>query len=298
VLERLRYFIRRLVANMRQSPVLTAATILTVTVSLTIVAVFALLAVNIERLGEAWSSEVQVVAYLENPPASQVFAEWREKLQNLPEVMEVSYISPEEAMDLFSDSLGQERDMLRGVEPNILPASLEISLVPESRTPAGVSAVVDFLRNSLGFDDLHYGQAWLEKFESFMILLRLSGMVLGTILMAATLFIIFNTIRLTLFARRDELDIMALVGATPFFIKAPYVLEGAVQGAVGGLMALGIVWALFRLVLHDGLQALLLSPGAFNIIFLSPSHQAVLVFGGFLLGVFGSLGSLRKFVKV
>lgn len=283
---------------MRQSPVLTAATILTVTVSLTIVAVFALLAVNIERLGEAWSSEVQVVAYLQDPPASEELDEWREKLLDLPEVTAVAYISPEKALELFRDRLGQEGDMLRGVEPDILPASLEVSLVTESRNPIGVRSVVDFLRDTLGLDDLHYGQAWLEKFESFMVLLRLSGMVLGTILMAATLFIIFNTIRLTLFARRDELDIMALVGATPFFIKAPYVLEGAVQGAAGGLMALGIVWALFRLVLHDGLQALLLSPGAFNVIFLSPAHQAMLVFGGFLLGVFGSLGSLRKFVRV
>lgn len=298
MLERLRYFIRRVVANMRQNPVLTAATILTVTVSLTIVAVFALLAVNIERLGEAWSSEVQVVAYLQEPPASEVIDDWRHRIAERPEVSEVTYISPEKALELFRERLGQEKDLLRGVAPDILPASLEISLVAKSRNQAGVEAVAGFLRNTLELDDLHYGQVWLEKFESFMVLLRLSGIVLGTILLAATLFIIFNTIRLTLFARRDELDIMALVGATPFFIKAPYVLEGAVQGAAGGVLALGVVWALFKLVLHDGMQALLLSPGVFDVVFLSPAIQAMLVFGGFLLGVFGSLGSLRKFVRV
>ncbi len=91
---------------------------------------------------------------------------------------------------------------------------------------------------------------------------------------------------------------MALVGATPFFIKAPFVIEGALQGVAGGVLALGFVWTLFYLFLHDGLQALLLSPGVFDVHFLSPALQAALVCGGFLLGVIGSLGSLRKFVRV
>ncbi|NIQ93890.1 MAG: ABC transporter permease [Desulfuromonadales bacterium] len=296
--ERLRYYIGRVVANMRQTPVLTGATILTITVSLSIVALFTLVAINIERLGEAWSSEVQVVAYLQEPPAKQVLEDWRRRLGELPEVAEVTYVSPERAFELFRDRLGQEKDLLRGVAADVLPASLEIALVETSRNRQGVAAVAGFLRSEIGLEDLHYGQVWLEKFDSFMVLLRLSGMVLGAILLAATLFIIFNTIRLTLYSRRDELDIMALVGATPFFIKAPFVIEGALQGVAGGVLALGFVWTLFYLFLHDGLQALLLSPGVFDVHFLSPALQAALVCGGFLLGVIGSLGSLRKFVRV
>lgn len=296
--ERLRYFIFRVLNNMRQTPVLSAATILTVAISLAIVAVFAVLAVNIQRLSEMWSAEVQVVAYLEQAPKADQLEEWRRQLVGLPEVETVDYVSPQQAYEKFRLQLGQEKDLLRGVTEDILPASLEISLSRQARNQGGAEAVARYLRDQFGFEDLHYGQAWLEKFTSFMFLLRLSGLVLGAILLGATLFIVFNTIRLTLFARKDELEIMALVGATPLFIKAPFVIEGAIQGAVGGVLALGGVRVLFELFLRESLQALLLSPGLFHVSFLSPPIQILLVLSGLSLGLVGSLGSLRKFVRV
>lgn len=296
--ERLRYFFQRVLSNMRQTPVLTAATTLTVAVALTLVAVFAILAINVQRLGELWGGEVQVVAYLESSPATELLKQWQSEIQALPEVEGVQFISQQTAFERFEDSLGRDKDLLRGVTPEVLPASLEISLASKARNTKGAEAVARFLEGKLGLKDLHYGQAWLEKFESFMVLLRLSGLVLGGILLGATLFIVFNTISLTLYARRDELEIMSLVGGTHFFIKMPFILEGVIQGAIGGGLALVVVYGLFYLFLQDGLQALFLSPGHFNIIFLPALYQGLLVVGGIGLGLLGSLGSLRKFVRI
>jgi cell division transport system permease protein len=146
--------------------------------------------------------------------------------------------------------------------------------------------------------DLRYGQEWLERFESFVSLLRLAGAILGGFLLFAALFIVANTIKLTLYARRDELEIMALVGATPMFIKSPFLLEGALQGALGGGLAVAGAYALFQLFLQQGLNSLLLASGVERVTFLPLSWQLLLIAAGVLLGLAGSLLSLRKLVRI
>ncbi len=131
-----------------------------------------------------------------------------------------------------------------------------------------------------------------------MLLLKASGLVLGGFLLFATLFIVSNTIKLTLYARREELEIMALIGGTPAFIKAPFLVEGALQGALGGVVALIGSYALFHFVLQQGLGAVLLVPGISGISFLDASQQLTLVATGVLIGFFGSLFSLRKLVRL
>ncbi len=296
--ERIRYFLFRALRNMRQAPFLTTATVLTVAVALTIVAVFAILVLNVQRLGSLWSREVQVVAYLDQVPRAEVLQGWKDRLGRLQPVEEVRFVDREEAYARFLDRLGPDDDLLLGVSPNILPASLEIVLKSGHRNRAGAETVVNFLQGDLGLTDLQYGQAWLEKFETFLLLVRLTGLVLGGILLSSALFIVANTIRLTLFARKDELEIMALVGGTPLFIKTPFLIEGALQGALGGVLSLGSLALFFHGFLREGMHSLFLSPGDFEITFLSGGMQLVLLAGGILLGLFASLVSLRKFVRI
>lgn len=298
MLERLRYFILRALRNMRQSPFLSTATVLTVTVSLAIVAVFALLVINVERMAGVFSREVQVVAYLDPPPGEVVLEEWRQRIAGFSEVERVRYVSRKQAYERFKGRLGSDADLLEGVSPEILPASLEIALKEKYRNRAGVAAVVERLQRELGLSDLQFGQDWLEKFESVMVLLRVTGLVLGGILILAALLIVSNTIRLTLYARKDELEIMTLVGGTPLFIKTPFLLEGLFQGGLGGGLALGGVHLFFLTFLRRGLGALLLTPGDFEIVFLPPSLQLAIIGGGMFLGLCGSLVSLRKLIRI
>jgi cell division transport system permease protein len=299
VFDRLSYLVvHRALRNMRQSPFLCAAAVGTVAVSLAILAFFALLVLNVQNLAGHWSKEVQVVAYLDKLPEGRQLRGWIEDIGHLPEVEEVILVSREEAFDRFRKRLGRDADLLDGLESDILPASLEISLHEEHRTRQGVETIVARLQQNPALSDLRYGQDWLERFESFLTLLRLAGAILGGFLIFAALFIVANTIKLTLYARRDELEIMTLVGGTPLFIKMPFLLEGSLQGAFGGVLALGGAYALYQLFVHRGLSVFLPLTGLEGIVFLPVSWQLLVLAAGTLLGFAGSLVSLRKFVRI
>jgi cell division transport system permease protein len=292
------YFLRRALRNMRQSPFLSIATIGTVTVSLTILAVFAIFVLNVQQVTRSWSKDVMVIAYLDTTPDPGQLHQWKGAIEAMPEVAGVTYVSPKEALQRFKKRLAGNADLLDGLDPDVLPASLEITLKDSFRTRGGVSTVVGRLRKNPVFSDLRYGRDWLSRFESFVTLLKLVGAILGGFLLFATLFIVSNTIKLTLYARREELEVMALVGGTSLFIKTPYLLEGGLQGACGGLLALAGSYALFGLFLQKGLSAFLLAAGLGGAVYLSPLPQVGLVAAGVFLGLFGSLLSLRKLVRI
>jgi cell division transport system permease protein len=298
VLESIRYFIRRAIRNMRQWPMLCTAAILTMAVALATVATFFLVVVNIEQLASNWTREIQVVAYLEKAPSQKELPQQISKLENISEVDSVVYISPAEAMKRFKNRLAGDASLLEGVNRNLLPASYELTLHPQFRNQEGIDKVIERVESTLAVEDLRYGQKWLERFNTFVDMLRFIGLILGGFLLFAALFIVSNTIKLTLFARRDELEIMALVGATMRFIKIPFLLEGALQGLLGGIISLGFLSVSFKLIIERSLTAFWLTPADFDLLFLSPGQQLVLVFSGVALGVLGSLTSLRRFVRV
>ena len=298
MLERLRYFILRALRNMRQWPLLCSAAVLTMAVALATVASFFLVVVNIEQLAERWTQEIQVVAYLEAPLEETALPGLLEELAAFPEVATAVYISPSEAMERFAARLGDDAALLEGVTDGLLPASIELSLESSARDSAGVERVVERLEQRLAVDDLRYGQEWLDHFNRFVGMLKFVSLILGGFLLFAALFIVSNTIKLTLFARRDELEIMALVGATMRFIKVPFMLEGAIQGLIGGLLSLAFLGLSFVFVIGGSLKAFWLTPAGFSLQFLSWQEQLVLVAAGVVLGTLGSLSSLRRFVRL
>ena len=298
MLDSIRYFIMRALRNMRQWPLLCSASILTMAVALATVATFFLVVVNIEQLALRWTKEVQIVAYLQKAPATKDIAALTRKLKGIPEVEVVKYISPAAAMRRFKEHLGEDASLLEGVKRDLLPASFELGLKPEFRNQPGMESVIEKLEGLLDVDDLRYGQKWLERFNNFAQMLRFVGVILGGFLLFAALFIVSNTIKLTLYARRDELEIMALVGATMRFIKIPFLLEGAIQGLLGGVISLVFLGLTFVFILSRSLESFWLTPTDFKLVFLTPQQQVILVFAGVILGILGSLSSLRRFVRI
>lgn len=289
------YFLRRALRNMGQSPVLSAASIFTVGVALALLAFFAIAVLNVQRLTTSWAAEMAIVAYLEPPPDTATLNRWLGEIRAYPEVAEAVYVSRQDAYQRFRQRLGSDADLLEGLGPEVLPASVEIRLKPEHRQQT--AAVVERLGRNQAFGDLQYGREWLERFEAFLLLLRTIGAALGGFLALAALVIVANTIKLTLYARQDELEAMTMVGATSLFIKLPYLIEGAVQGLVGGVLALLVSFVAFRVLLRESLGTLLLLTGIDTIHFLPPGWQVLLVAAGVLIGLLGSLLSLRKFVR-
>ncbi|MBN1141093.1 MAG: ABC transporter permease [Deltaproteobacteria bacterium] len=283
---------------MFQSPLLCTAAVGTMTVSLTIVAFFGVIFFNFEELTSYWGRRIQIKTYLETVPGALVLQGWLVEIREYPEVDEVVYVSQAEAFDRFKERLGQNSDLLHGMTPSILPASLEIALKEGFRNRQGVERVVGKLRKNPHFSDMRFGRDWLERFDSFVALFKFSAGILGGFLLFATVFIVSNTIKLTLYARREELEIMSLVGGTPAFIKMPYVIEGAVQGFIGGLLAVVGSYLIFALFLKQSLVSLLFTMGVGRVSFLPLRFQLGLLGAGVVLGVLGSLASLRKFVRI
>ena len=291
------YFFRRALRNMQQSPVLSLASIGTIAVALALLAFFAIAVLNVQQLTASWGESLAIVAYLDEVPGDSVIKGWISDIERYPEVDKVDFVSRDQAFEQFRKRLGEDAGLIEGLGPDVLPASLEISLADQWRNEAGVTAVVDRLRVDHRFTDLQYGQGWLEKLEAFLLLLRMSGAALGGFLVFAALVIVANTIKLTLYARQDELDAMVMVGATSLFIKLPFLVEGAVQGILGGLTALGLSFLVFEVVLQKSLGSLLLITGIDTIHFLPGGWQIMLILGGGLIGLLGSLFALRKFVR-
>jgi cell division transport system permease protein len=298
VLDKIRYFIIRALRNMRQWPFLCSASILTMAIALATVATFFLVVVNIEQLALRWTKEIQVIAYLEKAPKPQNVAALTKKLKSFPEVESVNYVSQADALQRFKKHLGVDASLLEGVSKNLLPASFELELHPDYRNQQGIATVVEQLENNLEVDDLRYGQKWLERFNNFVGMMRYVGIILGGFLLFGALFIVSNTIKLTLYARRDELEIMALVGATMRFIKIPFMLEGAIQGLLGGLLSLAFLFLSFVFVISRSLNTFWLTPADFDLLFLTLDQQILLVLSGVVLGILGSLSSLRRFVRI
>lgn len=298
MLDKIRYFILRALRNMRQWPFLCSASILTMAIALATVATFFLVVVNIDQLATRWTREVQVIAYLQKPPAVQDLAALSKKLKSFPEVESVNYVSQSAAMQRFKKHLGSDASLLDGVNQKLLPASFELGLHPAFRNQQGIAAVIEQLEHTVEVDDLHYGQKWLKRFNDFVQMLRFVGVILGGFLLLGALFIVSNTIKLTLYARRDELEIMALVGATMRFIKIPFMLEGAIQGLIGGLLSLLFLALSFVFIISRSLNSFWLTPTDFDLLFLTVNQQIILVLAGVVLGVLGSLSSLRRFVRI
>jgi cell division transport system permease protein len=282
---------------MRQSPVLSLASVATVAVALALLAFFAIAVLNVQQLTASWGETLAIVVYLDEVPDEKIVNGWVKAIESYPETSKVTFVSRQSAFDRFLKRLGNDADLIEGLGADILPASLEISLGDDWRSEAAIATLVERLRNDHRFEDLQYGQGWLEKLQAFLLLLRVSGSALGGFLVFAALVIVTNTIKLTLYARQDELEAMAMVGGTSLFIKLPYLVEGALQGLLGGVTALGLSFLVFQIVLQKSLGSLLLITGIDTIHFLPPIWQGMLVVGGSLIGLLGSLFALRKFVR-
>jgi len=295
---KLGYFSRKACSNLAANRLVTALTVSTITLALLIIALFMLVFVNLEGTVEQWSSKVVVTVYFDKEPPPQELSVLKNRIAALPGAGSITYITRESALQRFKERLKGQESLLEGVSADTLPSSLEIALIREHRSTDAVNIFVSRLKKVPGVGEVQYGEEWVKKFLSFFNFMRILGLLIAAFLLLAVLFIVSNTIRLTILARRDELEIQALVGATPMFIKAPFLIEGVIQGGAGAALAVLMLTGAYFALLSNSANFLAFNPAEAGIVFLPPLYLISLVVGGSCLGFIGSLLSLKKFIAI
>ncbi len=273
-----------------------ALTVLTIGLSLAVLASFAVVVDNLRRLASDLGQQVGVSAYLEPGLDGAPLADRARQWQGVAEAYALSSM---EAMAEFRAQLGSDAVLLDGLPEDVLPPSVELRLEPKRWTVAEVRDIAHRLAEESGVTDVRFGQEDVERVAALLGVTRVAAFVLGLALCFATVLIIYNTIRLTLYARRDEIEIMTLVGATAGFVRAPFVLEGALQGILGGLAAAAGLFALEEALLL-GLERGLAFAGSTTaqLSFVPASATAGLVLAGAALGILGSVLAVGKFLRI
>jgi cell division transport system permease protein len=295
---RFRYFVGRALLNIRQNLLVNILTIGTITLALLIIALFMLVFVNLEGVAEDWSKRVQVTAYFDQELSPPDLAALKSKVQAVPGTDRITYVSKEEALKRFRERLKGQELLLEGVSADVLPASMEISLKSTSRNSDAIVAYVARLKKIPGILEVQHGEEWVRRYTTFMNFMRMAGLLLGGFLFLAVVFIVSNTIKLTIYSRKEELEVLGLVGATRFFIKAPFLIEGVLQGAMGAALALLILTGCYYGFLHNAGNFIAFNPAAAGLAFLPLRQLTMLFAGGVLLGFIGSLTSLKRFISV
>ena len=275
----------------RRAPGLSALAVAAIGFSLFTTGLYGLVALNFRGALEGLAERVEIVAFLMRgtPPETVTLAS--QDIAAFPEVLEVNYVSEEEALKRAQQELEEFREAYKELSTNPLPASLEIRLKPPYRSAAAARAVADRLAGFAFVDDVRYGRDWVERLDQLRRLASIVQFMIGIAFAIVAMAIIGVTIRITVLQRAGEIAIMRLVGATNNFIRGPFVLEGAIKGVLGGGLAVLLCWsgfALFKVALGTDLP---------DLKFFRPLDMVVIVLFGTLIGLLGSLLSVGRHLK-
>ena len=286
---------RRAAVNLWRAPLPSLVSVLTISLSLFIGASFVLGLFAARALLTSWGAEASVTLYLDKATtddrAHALVAQIREQD---PDV-DVRYVDRVMALKRLRVDLGDLAGALDGLTQNPLPPSLEVT--PHvSLPPSGVRVLAAQLGQLPGVTEVDYGREWLDKLEALARGLRVFGAGALLTVLGAALLVVANTIRLAVYARRDEIEIMKLVGATDGYVRAPFLLEGALQGLLGAALALGAVVSVQKWLLPRASQAFAFAAGI-RAPTLTLEHWGALLGVGAVVGLFGSWLAVARFLR-
>ena len=279
--------VRESLIAFRRAPLLSALSVTTIAFSLFVVGLLGLVAVNLQNALRGVAERVEIVAYLlpGTPIESITLAE--KDIEAFPEVQSATYVSEDSALARARAELVEFRDVLQELERNPLPASIEVKLRPRFRDVDHVNDVSDRLRGFGFVDDVRFGRDWVEKLDRLRGIAAAVGIVVGAAFAVVAIIIIGTTIRMAVLQRSREIAIMRLVGATNGFIRRPFLLQGAIKGMLGGLVAIALSYGAYTLINRWLIQAAFFS-----------KEQAVAIVGfGTLIGFFGSAASVGRHLR-
>lgn len=283
--------VKEALRTFRRTPLLSALSVASIGFSLFTIGLFGLVALNFRASLASMAERVEVVAFVLRGTPTEAVTAASQDIQAFPEVMEVRYVSEEEALARAREELVEFKEAYRDLETNPLPSSMEIRLRPAFRDAGSAQRVAERVK-AFGFvDDVRYGRDWVERLDRLRNMAGIVGGVIGLAFAIVAIVIIGVTIRITVLQRAGEIAIMRLVGATNRYIRGPFLLEGAIKGVLGGLLAVlmcAVTFAIFR-----G------STGALGagMVFFELKHLLLMVVFGTGIGLLGSLLSVGRHLR-
>ncbi|UCD77582.1 MAG: ABC transporter permease [Desulfobacterales bacterium] len=288
-------FFRRALDDIFQNSFLNLITIITISLSILITSAFILFFINTGKIINSWQKGLRIMAYLKPGVNQTDLAYLKQAIQSLDGVQRLQYIPKEEALKRLKSQMRHQASLFENLTENPLPDSIEIRMASTTDSWQKIESLAAKIETLTQVEDVEYGQRWIGRFIHMFNLFRLAGYAMGALFFMAAIFIVANTIRLVIYSRREELEIMRLVGATDNFIKMPFYFEGVIQGALGATFGLGILYIAYLFISSNAEQGLL--PSLFRISFLPAATLCYILLGSMLVGWLGCYISLKQFLK-
>ena len=284
----LRYFFDEAVASLRRGFRTAVVAMITIGVAFFVLGGFLLVTANLQRLFSRWQEAAEFSVYLHDDSATGAAerrASIEKTLRDSGLVRALEVISKEEALRRFKQNFSALADTMGDIDANPLPASIEVRLAPNA-DPAQVQTLATKVATLPGVADVRYDRQWIQRLMNAAALVRAGGFALAAVLVFAAALTVASVVRLALLARNEEIHIMQLVGAPLGYIRGPFIIEGLIQGGVGAVLALAVLWVTFLLTRTRAGSML---PATVDLVFLSLPATAALLAGGMIVGCMGGL---------
>lgn len=289
------HFVKKALADIRSNRFLNLITIVTISLSILVVSIFLLFFENASRVIESWNQGGRAMVYLVDTFTEDQMPQLEARLNGLGTIEQMTFVPKDDALARLKSDLSDRTAFLKTLKGNPLPDAVEVKIKSDGTFEHIVKIAKDIKAIDL-VDDVEYGQGWLGKFLNIFNLFKITGYAMCSLFFLIALFITANTVRLAFYSRRLEVEIMRLVGATETFIKTPFYVEGLMQGFLGGLLGLIILFATY-LMISSGISQNFATYVYFDIHFLSFKTILLIIFGSTFLGWFGCFLSLKQILK-
>jgi cell division transport system permease protein len=283
-----RYLVREGLFGLRRRRLSGTVAVFIMASSLLMLAIFSLVTINLDRILQTVRGDIDMVVYLDDDIHEEDRGRLAKDLRGMSGVRDVRYVDRESALRRFRVELADDAELLDALESNPLPASFELSLDAAVQDSERLAALSTSLRQYPGVVEVVAQIEWVRRLDRFTRIFMLVTAVIGIIVLVSATFVISHTVRLTVEERADQVEIMRLVGATVAFIRTPFLIGGAVQGAAAGSVAMVVLAAAAHVVRQqiDGLY------------FFAPAQLAGFVLLSTMLGAVGSLFALRRHLRL
>ena len=293
IFENMGFYFREALLSFRRSALMSIAAILSITTILLIVGVFLLISINLNLFLKNLESQLEIIVYLEDNISQAELNILTNNLNSITGIKEVKFVSKEEAYQRLSKDLGEQKDILSAIEKNPLPASFEIQI----KDPKMIEQIANQITKFVKVEEVEYGRETAKRLLNFTYIFRRAGMLVLALLVFASILIISNIIKITVYARRNEIEIMSLVGATSWFIKWPFIIEGFLQGFISAILSIIILYNLYFFATNKVHQVIPFLPLVVDNMDLLPIGIAIVLLGSFV-GILGSMFSVGKYLDV